>query len=168
VSLLRYALSLPATAVRGAAGHGPFYRRLTSAVWAVLVCAALTILTIGARSPYTHSNLGAGYDPRYERTGQILVGPTVPFDGLNRARATGNDPEARGATLYVTEGCVTCHGLEGRGGAVGPEIFGIDQETITQRVREGPAGMPQFSASGLTEEEIADITAFLGSVVDPK
>jgi mono/diheme cytochrome c family protein len=147
----------------------PAYRRLTLAIWVLLMGVALTLLTIGARSPYTHSNLSAGYDQRYDRTAQIVVGDSTEFGGVSPSTASASgDATTRGASLYVTAGCVTCHALEGRGGPVGPAIAGIDAETLTQRVREGPAGMPRFSASGLTNEEIADITAYLESVVPAK
>jgi mono/diheme cytochrome c family protein len=129
--------------------------------------AALVILMIGARSPYTHANLATGYDPRYERTEQILVGAEGDFAGLSPdARLAGADARTRGALLYVTEGCASCHALEGRGGPVGPRLLGVDEETIAQRVRQGPVGMPRFSTSGLTAEEVADIVAYLQSIGD--
>jgi len=138
------------------------YRRATVFIGVLLVCVALTLLTIGARSPYTHANLGSGYDLRYERTDQILVGAPSDFRGLNQnARPAGTDPIERGAALYVTKGCVTCHAIEGRGGVVGRPIVGADEETITQRVRRGPTGMPEFSTAVLADEEIRDIVAYL-------
>lgn len=144
---------------------GPLYRWLTLVIWAVLVCVALTILTIGARSPYTHANLVSGYDLRYERTDQILVGAPNAFHGLNEnAMPTATDPIARGAALYVTAGCVTCHAIEGRGGVVGLPIIGADEATIMQRVRRGPTGMPVFSTAVLADEDIRDIASYLGSL----
>ena len=177
------------------------YRRATVFIGVLLVCVALTILTIGARSPYTHANLSSGYDLRYERTDQILVGAPGEFRGLSQnARPAGTDPIAlgtalylttertfvgapndvggpgqhgwatsadpivRGTALYVTAGCVSCHALEGRGGAVGPPIAGAEEGTIAQRVRRGPTGMPEFSAAVLADEDIRDIAAYLGSL----
>ena len=145
------------------------YRRTTVFIGVLLVGVALTILTIGARSPYTHSNLSGGSDPRYDRTDQIGIGGDTSFMGVSpQAAPTGADPAVRGAHLYVTEGCVTCHGLEGRGAPVGPPIVGQDNKTITQRVRQGSGGMPKFSPDGLTDQEIADITAYLKSMVTTK
>jgi mono/diheme cytochrome c family protein len=123
------------------------------------------ILMIGARSPYTHANHNSGYDPRYDRTEQILVGTPTDLAGLSRdAQLAGADSLARGASRYVTQGCASCHALEGRGGLVGPRIVGADEETIATRVRQGPVGMPRFSAAGLTDAEIADIAAYLQSL----
>ena len=145
------------------------YRRATVFIGVLLVCVALAILTIGARSPYTHANLTAGYDASYVRTDQIVIGEDAAFRGLNpQGVLTDAIATTRGARLYVTAGCVTCHGLEGRGGPVGPVIVGQNARTITQRVRQGPAGMPQFRPDGLTDEQIADITAYLASMVTAK
>lgn len=137
------------------------YRGLTLTIWALLVCVALTLLVIGARSPYTHSNLSAGYDESYDRTSQIVIGRPSEFDGVSVNTAVGTDPADRGGSLYVTAGCATCHGLEGRGAPVGPPIAGMDAETTSRRIREGPAGMPKFSVRGLTDLQVADIAAYL-------
>ena len=134
-------------------------------VLGLVTFAALVILMIGARSPYTHANLATGYDPRYGRTEQILVGAPADLAGLSPdARLKSADTLVRGASLYVTQGCASCHALEGRGGIVGPRIAGVDEETIAKRVRVGPAGMPKFSTTGLTDAEISDIFAYLRSL----
>ncbi len=143
----------------------PLYLPVSFVVLGLVTFAALVILMIGARSPYTHANLATGYDPRYERTEQILVGTQADFAGLSPdARLDGADALARGSSRYVTQGCASCHALEGRGGLVGPRLVGVDVETITTRVREGPVGMPRFSTAGLTDAEIADIAAYLRSL----
>ena len=144
------------------------YRRATVFIGVLLVSAALTILTIGARSPYTHANLGSGYDPRYDRTEQIGVNDDTAFAGFSPDTSAGTpDPVAHGVSLYVTKGCVTCHALEGRGGPVGPAIAGISAATIERRTRAGPGGMPRFDQHGLTADEIAAIAAFLNSLSTP-
>jgi len=143
----------------------PLYLPVSFFVLGLVTFAALVILMIGARSPYTHANLATGYDPLYQRTEQILVGTPADLAGLSPdAQLAGADALARGASRYVTQGCASCHALEGRGGLVGPRLVGIDVETITTRVREGPVGMPRFSTAGLTDAEIADIAAYLQSL----
>ena len=143
----------------------PLYLPVSFVVLGLVTFAALVILMIGARSPYTHANLNNGYDPRYERTEQILMGTQADFAGLSPdAQLAGADALARGASRYVTQGCASCHALEGRGGLVGSRIVGVDEETIAKRVRQGPVGMPRFSAAGLTDAEIADIAAYLQSL----
>lgn len=143
----------------------PLYLPVSFVVLGLVTLAAFVILMIGARSPYTHANLAEGFDSRYDRTGQILVGADTVFAGLSRdASPAGSDPVTRGASLYVTAGCASCHALEGRGGPVGPRIVGVDRETIAQRVRQGPVGMPRFSTAGLTDAEISDVTTYLRSL----
>src|SRR5512138_1107689 len=82
---------------------------------AVLVI-ALTLLTIVARSPYTHSNLNLDLDPRYTRTEQIVVGAPIPFGRERLAVPLASDPVALGKQLFVAENCAACHGLDGSGG----------------------------------------------------
>ena len=143
----------------------PLYLPVSFVVLGLVTFAALVILMIGARSPYTHANLNIGYDPRYERTEQILVGAQTDFAGLSPdAQLATTDTRARGASLYVTQGCASCHALAGRGGPVGRRILGVDEETIAKRVRQGSVGMPRFSTTGLTDAEIADIAAYLRSL----
>lgn len=122
---------------------------------------SLTLLAIGAMSPYTHSNLVPGYDRGYTRTDQIVVGPSVPYGGVGGTIPAG-DRAAAGERLFVAEGCVTCHGIGGRGGIVGPAIEHNDAQTLRQRTRTGPEGMPRFS-DALTDDEIAAISAYLQS-----
>ena len=143
---------------------GAAHRRATAAIGLLLLLVALTLLGIGANSPYTHANLNAGYDERYDRTEQIVVGPPTEFGGLSRPVAGEADPLTRGAALFVTTGCVGCHALGALGGAVAKPIAGVDQKLLAQKVRQGTAGMPQFSAAGLTDEQVADIGAYLRSL----
>jgi len=123
------------------------YLPVSFVVLGLVTFVALVILMIGARSPYTHANLNLGYDPRYERTEQILVGAPADFAGLS--------PDRRLAGADA---------LEGRGGVVGTAIAGADEGTVAKRVRQGSVGMPRFSTTGLTDAEIADITAYLRSL----
>ena len=148
--------------VTGVAGERA-YRRTTVFVGVLLACGALVLLTIGARSPYTHANLAPRYDDRYDRTVQIVVGEVADLE-LGGQGAGGAAAADRGAALYVTAGCAGCHSLEGRGGTVAKAIAGVDQALLIRRVRGGTSGMPVFSPSALTDEEVAEIAAYLGSL----
>jgi mono/diheme cytochrome c family protein len=140
------------------------HRGATIIIGLVVASLAATLLLIGASSPYTHANLNAAYDDRYERTQQIVVGPPQQFDGLSRELATNGDPVARGAQLFITEGCVGCHAIGAQGGAVAKAIAGVDQKLLFQKVREGTTGMPVFSTTGLTDEQVGQIGAYLRSL----
>ncbi|MBI4171556.1 MAG: hypothetical protein HY511_02230, partial [Actinobacteria bacterium] len=89
------------------------YLPVSFVVLGLVTFAALVILMIGARSPYTHANLATGLDPSYVRTPQAVLGEEVSLVHADASRM-GGDPVARGAALYVTAGCASCHALSGR------------------------------------------------------
>ncbi len=123
---------------------------------------AALLLAIGARSPYTHSNLEPALPPGYTRTQLGLVGQVTGLgdSGLLPA-ARSADPAGRGAALFVTHGCASCHGLRGQGSAVGPAIAGTDARTLRAKTQKGPGGMPTFSPKDLTDDDLAAIAAYL-------
>ncbi len=121
----------------------------------------LTLLTIVARSPYTHSNLDVAFDPRYTRSVQAVVGAPVPMQGMMPAAQPGTDPVERGKELFVTEGCASCHGLDGHGGIIGPSIVGTKADKLRVKTSVGPQGMPAYAPGALTDQELAAIAAYL-------
>jgi mono/diheme cytochrome c family protein len=139
------------------------HRGATILIALIVASLAFTLLFIGASSPYTHSNLNAAYDDSYTRTDQIVLGAAEPFGGLSPS-VGGADPLTRGRNLFVTQGCVGCHGLAAEGGAVAKAIAGVDAQLLVQRVREGTSGMPPFSTEGLTDAELAEILTYLRSL----
>ena len=142
----------------------PLYLPVTFLVLGLVVSAAIVILAIGARSPYTHGNLAPGYDPRYDRTEQVLVGGDTTYQGISPVRDAGGSAVERGEQLFVAKGCVACHALDARGGIVGPPIAGTNAATVLKRVRTGPAGMPHYSIDTLSDAQVADIAAYLRSL----
>ena len=141
--------------------------RLIPGAFAVLVVGlAGLLLVVGARSPYTHGNLVHEPDPSYARTDQILVGPSAHYRGSRTSVSlAGADEVTRGAAYFVTKGCAGCHGLWGRGGAVGPQIQGADAAWIREIAHEGPGPMPVFASEALPDEVLKAIVAYLRSGV---
>ena len=81
---------------------------------------------------------------------------------------------ANGESVYVRIGCPACHGTVGHGGAakrLAPDTLPL--AAFTTWVRNGTpgwsflAGMPAFSADVLSDEELADIQAYLASQPQP-
>ena len=121
------------------------------------------VAVIIARSPYTHGNL----NPKgYDRTEISRVGEDVPFEGLGlsdpRLASTG-DPAQDGRALFFGYGCASCHGLQGKGGAVGKNLSRANSEEISDNVRQGPKTMPAFDPSVLPDSDLQKLIAFLKS-----
>lgn len=136
---------------------------LPALIGAAVLALALSLLTIVARSPYTHSNLNLSFDPGYTRTEQILVGSPILFGGHAMSMPPASDQVEYGHELFVTKGCATCHGLDGRGGVVGPSIVGVAAEKLRSKTNVGPKGMPAFAPGALSDQELAAIAAYLAA-----
>ena len=117
---------------------------------------------IVARSPETHANVRpAGYD----RTAIGHVGEVLPYEGIGLADARVADiadPIARGRILFLANGCAACHGVAAQGGVVGPklDLEELWKEDFLPIVRSGPAGMPAFTDSILSDSDLDSIYAF--------
>jgi mono/diheme cytochrome c family protein len=78
---------------------------------------------------------------------------------------TGNAEE--GAAVFESAGCGGCHALAdaGAAGQVGPNLDATkpSYELVLDRVTNGQGGMPSF-ADQLTEQQIADVSAYVSSV----
>ena len=121
------------------------------------------IVGIIARSPETHANVRPeGYD----RTPIIYVGEEPPFTGIGLADpqlVTNVDQGARGRLLFLGYSCAACHGLNSRGGVVGPELDPdeLSLSEFRREVRSGPKGMPAFTGVTLSDDAIDALYAFL-------
>ncbi len=131
----------------------------------VVVPLALLLMVVGARSPYTHVNLDAGYDPHYTRSDQAVVGITEQLQGARLAVPLATDPVERGKQLFVTKGCASCHGLEGSEGIAGPVIVGTAAKTLRAMTDKGPGGMPAYAPGALSDDDLSAIAAYLKSMI---
>ena len=68
------------------------------------------------------------------------------------------DP-AVGQASYGDNGCATCHG-DDAGGVIGPDLRGERTAALQQRFADGA----EHSATTLTEQEIADVAAWLATL----
>ena len=72
---------------------------------------------------------------------------------------------AAGAALYRRTGCYQCHANEGQGGAQGPRL-GPEPLTLarlTWYVRNPSGSMPPYTDVVLSDQDLADIRAFLAA-----
>jgi ubiquinol-cytochrome c reductase cytochrome c subunit len=76
----------------------------------------------------------------------------------------------KGKEAYVKHGCWQCHGFVGQGGVTGPKLGPepIPAEAFTAFVRTTNRAMPPYSEAILSNEDLADIHAYLASVPKPK
>ena len=85
-----------------------------------------------------------------------------------RADAATGAPTGRveaGAELYRKSGCYQCHSNEGQGGAQGPRLGPdpIPLARFVQYVRNPPGSMPPYTDRVISDQELADVHAFLAA-----
>ena len=70
---------------------------------------------------------------------------------------------AIGRTLYTKTGCETCHGPEGRGTAAAPRLAAgaLQLPAFMAYIRKPTGSMPPHGAQVVSDQNIADIHAFL-------
>lgn len=77
---------------------------------------------------------------------------------------------ANGKKIYASYGCYQCHGYLGQGSSrSGPRIAPdpIPFELFRYIVREPPEQMPPYTEKVVSDQEIADIYAYLKSIPPP-
>lgn len=102
----------------------------------------------------------------------ILVAGACAAHGLGPAALAQNaaaGDAANGKRIYLADGCFTCHGRVGQGGAMNypaPAIAKLEMpvESFVSFLREAPNDMPAYSTDVLSDKEAADIHAFLQSL----
>jgi mono/diheme cytochrome c family protein len=75
-----------------------------------------------------------------------------------------------GAKLYKTKGCYECHVNDAQGGPQGPRLGPnpIPLPRFTSYIRNPTGDMPTFTEKVLSNQELADIYAFLQARPQPK
>ena len=104
----------------------------------------------------------------------LLTFSLVCLPGLTLARAQGpaaaprGNPE-NGKKIYDGYGCYQCHNFAANGGAAGPRLAPrpIAWAAFSRYVRAPSAQMPPFSRKVLTDQDLADIYAYLLTVPAP-
>ena len=74
---------------------------------------------------------------------------------------------AKGKTSFERTGCWQCHGLQGQGGREGPRIASpvpMAWPALSRFVRTTKGDMPPYTEKVLSNQELADIDAYLRSI----
>lgn len=100
-----------------------------------------------------------------------LTGTTAAIAACAALAAAAQAPQgdaARGKALFMKDMCYTCHGTAGQGGDRGsgprltPGLF--PWEGFQQQVRHPRAVMPRYAAQFVSDQDLADIYAYLASI----
>jgi mono/diheme cytochrome c family protein len=75
----------------------------------------------------------------------------------------------RGQQTFMRVGCYQCHGSNGQGNNAGPALTPetLPPQVIAIFIRSTPGRMPVYPEEVLSDNEIADIVAFLKTVPPP-
>ena len=74
-----------------------------------------------------------------------------------------------GKTAYVKNGCWQCHGFQGQGGVAGAKLAPdpIPADAFVAFVRSSNRNMPAYSEAVISNDDLADIHAYLESIPKP-
>ena len=76
----------------------------------------------------------------------------------------------RGRQIFASDGCYQCHGREAQGGpGTGPRLAPkpISFDAVSKYVRQPTGQMPPYTRKVVSDQDLADIYAFLRSIPQP-
>src|SRR5258708_3665845 len=84
------------------------------------------------------------------------------------AQAKGGNAQ-EGKRIFAANGCYQCHGYVGQGGAAGARIgrTALNLAAFQRYVRQPTGQMPPYTAKVMTDEQLADVYAYLQSLPAP-
>jgi len=89
---------------------------------------------------------------------------SMPRSSTSVVHAYSGDSKKAGATLFHEKGCEHCHGANGRGGDLGPDLSTVgkrlSKQKIEHQIHDGGAAMPAFG-DVLQPDEVKDLVDFL-------
>lgn len=87
----------------------------------------------------------------------------------NSVAAAPDEVVERGQQTFMRVGCYQCHGSDGQGNDAGPALTPdtLPAIAIASFIRFSAGRMPVYPEAVLSDNEIADIVAFLQSVPPP-
>lgn len=96
--------------------------------------------------------------------GAMMVGFVAP--GSARAQDAPSGDAAKGKRIFLADGCFTCHGRSGQGGAYnGPAPIlahtALPFDGFKGQLRNPANDMPAYSDAVLSDQDVADIYAFV-------
>ena len=97
----------------------------------------------------------------------FAIGALAALSGSPALAAAPAGDAAKGKGLFMKNMCYTCHGTAGQGGdrGSGPRLAPnpFPWEAFTVAVRRPRESMPRYAPEFLTDQELADIYAYVSS-----
>src|SRR5712672_2170753 len=94
----------------------------------------------------------------------VALACSLPGPSTSVVHAYSGESKKAGATLFHEKGCEHCHGVNGRGGELGPDLSTVgkrlNKRQIEHQIHNGGAAMPAFG-DVLQPDEIKDLVDFL-------
>ncbi|MGY1840565.1 MULTISPECIES: c-type cytochrome [unclassified Modestobacter] len=118
------------------------------------------------RMPILHRPVGAVEDELTDAEREAVVDWMAgEFDLQGGIPVVGAGDPGRGQPLWLTN-CAPCHSAAGNGGisadgTIAPEVTDVDATGIVEAVRVGPFEMPRFGDEVLSDQDAADIAAYV-------
>jgi len=94
----------------------------------------------------------------------------APILAQSGPKAPAGDPE-KGHKIYMETGCSACHGTIGHGGAwQGPKLAPdpLAYPLFLNQLRQPRRSMPRYGAEVLSDQEVADMYAWLKTIEPSK
>ena len=99
--------------------------------------------------------------------GNVMFGLAALAAGLVMPEASALAASAEsGKVAFLKHGCWQCHGYQGQGGITGPKLAPdpLPFEALSTFVRTSSRAMPPYREQILSNEDLADIYAYLQSI----
>jgi mono/diheme cytochrome c family protein len=101
------------------------------------------------------------------KSSSMIIGLSALAAGLALGQASALAASAeKGKQAFLQHGCWQCHGYQGQGGVAGLKLAPnpIPFDTLSTFVRTTNRAMPPFTKDILSDEDLADIYAYLQSI----
>ena len=110
---------------------------------------------------------------RFKRIAITAFAVAALASTMARAQDAPQGDAANGKRIYLADGCFTCHGRSGQGGAyTGPAPIlahtALPFDGFKGELRNPANDMPAYSEAVLSDKDIVDIYAFVESLPGPR
>ena len=93
----------------------------------------------------------------------------APASSVSSSAAPASGDAAKGKKLFTADGCYECHDYEGVGAGTGPRIGPppISLPSFLRYIRAPSGNMPPYTAKVISDQDLADVYAYLKSLPPP-